>query len=316
MKIGVIGLGYWGKKVAREYRDLMNEGMIDELILHDANNELSRKFRKEECENCRVEDNYKNLMNLDGVHICTPNSTHYDLSMDFLRNDVNVMVEKPMTIRYQRAKKLAYYAYNKDLVLAVGHIFRFNNAVRKVKEMYEDGFLGKPYFARLKWTNIMEPPSERDVVYDLAPHPLDILNFIFSNWPTRVSAIGRAFRREKLEEVAYINAEFNSNFIAHMEVSWLFPKKVRNVSIMFDKRFVSLDAVIQKIKIYNVGKEEWKEIDVEKNNTIRDEAIHFINAIKNKTTPINDGFNASENVKVLESCVKAIRENKIVEIVW
>ncbi len=316
MKIGVVGIGYWGKKVAREYRDLMNDGIIDSLHLYDSELSLAEKFKEEECPNCKIANSVEDLYNVDGVHICTPNSTHYALAFRFLRNGVNVLVEKPMTTSYSEARKLAYYAYNRNLVLAVGHIFRFNNAVKRVKEMYERGELGKIYFARLIWTNLMEPPKERDVVYDLAPHPLDILNYIFTTWPTTVSAMGRAFRRDKFEEVAYINLEFNDDFIAHIEVSWMFPKKVRNVSMMFDNKFVSLDAVIQKIKVYELDKERWVEVPVEVNNTIRDEALHFVNAIDNRVTPINDGFNAAENVKVLEACVKAIREKKIVEIEW
>ena len=317
MRIGVVGIGYWGKKVAREYRGLMNEGKINDLILYDSNKVLAQRFREEECKDCKLADTLEDVYSANGVHICTPNSTHYDLTMKFLRNGVNVLVEKPMTIKYTDAKRLAYYAYNRNLVLAVGHIFRFNRAVREVKRMYDDGYLGNPYFARLIWTNLMESPQERDVVYDLAPHPFDILNYLFSIWPNRISAIGRAFRREKLEEVAYINLEFNGKFIAHVEVSWMFPKKIRNVSIMFDNgKFVSLDAVIQRVKIFDAKKGEWEELNIEANNTIRDEIYHFINAVENRETPINDGFNAAENMKVLEACVRSIREDKVIEIEW
>lgn len=317
MKIGVIGIGYWGSKVAREYMALMRNGNVDEVHIFDEIQENVARM-KEECPECIEHSSFGELLNsdIDGFHVCTPNSTHYDITMELLRSGKNVLIEKPMSLTHKEAKKLAMYAYNNNLVLAVGHIFRFNRAVRKVKEMYERGDLGKIWYAQLTWGNLMPSPPGRDVVYDLAPHPIDILNYITSLWPDTVSATGKAFRREKDEEVAYINMTFNGDFIARAEVSWIYPKKIRNVSIMGEKLFVSLEAVQQKIDVYDVSKDEWNSIPVDANNTIYDEAEHFIRAIQHKDTAINDGFNGSENIKVLEAAVKSIRNGEIVHLEW
>ena len=317
MKIGVIGLGYWGRKVAREYVSLMNEGMLDGVHIYDIVPENLDRF-KDECPECKVERDFDALLksDIDGFHVCTPNSTHYDIAMKLMKAGKNVLLEKPMAMTYRDARKLALFAYNNELVLAVGHIFRFANAVRKVKEMYEKGDIGKLWYAQLRWSNLMPSPRERDVVYDLAPHPIDILNYITSLWPTGVSAVGRAFRRERYEEVAYINMDFNGDFIAKAEVSWIYPEKIRNVSLMGERKFVSLEAVKQEIRVFDMEKEEWSEIPVNSNNTILEEAKHFIRAINNRQTPINDGFNGSENIRVLEAVMESMRERKVVELEW
>jgi len=316
MIIGVIGVGYWGKKVAREYIELMREGIIDKVILCDAV-ESNLDIMKKECEECEYVSNYKQLFDkVDGVHICTPNSTHYQIAKDFLDHKINVLVEKPMTLKFSEARKLAYKAYNKNIVLAVGHIFRFNTAVRKVKELYEKGEFGKLYYAKLQWKTLMDAPPERDIIYDLAPHPFDILNFIVDDWPISVSAIGKAYRRKDYEEVAYINAEYQDSFIANIEVSWIYPEKIRRVEIMASKKFVRLEAVKQEIEIFDIENNKWEKLEITPNNTIRDEVLHFIKAIENRTTPINDGFNAAENVRVLEAAVKSMRDGKAHTLEW
>ncbi len=317
MKIGVIGLGYWGKKVAREYVALMKEGAVDEVHIYDVIEDNVSEFRKE-CPECITHRDLDEVLksDIDGFHVCTPNSTHYEIAMNLMKHGKNVLLEKPMAMAYQEARKLALYAYNNEMVLAVGHIFRFSNAVRKVKKMYEKGEIGRLWYAQLKWSTLMPSPKERDVVYDLAPHPIDILNYITSLWPTSISAIGRAFRRANYEEIAYINMDFNGDFIAKTEVSWLYPGKIRNVSIMGDRKFVSLEAVKQQIKVFDMEKEEWFDIPVEANNTILDEARHFVKAINNRQTPINDGFNGSENIKVLEAAMQSMRENRVIELEW
>ncbi len=316
MRIGVVGLGYWGKKVAREYGDLMKEGIIDELVLCDVLDENINEMKKE-CPECEFSKDYKEIMeNVDGVHICTPNSTHFDIVKDFINAGVNILVEKPMALKFSEARKLAYKAYNRNIVFAVGHIFRFNNAVRKVREMYESGEFGDVYYAKLQWSTLMDSPPGRDVVYDLAPHPFDILNFIIDDWPIKISAIGKAYRRKDYEEVAYINAEFENSLIANVEVSWIYPDKIRRVELMTSTKFVRLEAVRQEIKVYDIQKGTWEDINVKPNNTIRDEISHFVTAIKNRQTPINDGFNAAENVRVLEAAVESIRTGKTISLEW
>lgn len=318
MKIGVIGLGYWGKKVAKEYRTLLEKGIIDELYIYDTIKESIAAF-KEECPECQIAESFDALLSSDieGFHICTPNSTHYDISMKLMENGKNILVEKPMAMTYREARKMALFAYNNNLILAVGHIFRFSNAVRKVKELYEKGEIGKLWYADLRWSSMMPSPRERDVIFDLAPHPIDILNYISSSWPVRVSATGKAFRRDRYEEVAYINMEFEDGMIARIEVSWIYPEKIRNVGLMGDKKFISAEAVKQEIRSFDVNEGKWSKVPVEGNkNTILDEVTHFIMAIENRTTPINDGFNASENIKVLEASVRSMREHQVIELDW
>lgn len=135
---------------------------------------------------------------------------------------------------------LVEIASENGLVLQVGYIFRFANVIRKVKELYEEGFFGDIRYFKLEWTSLITPIKDLDIIWDLLPHPLDIINFITGEWPSRFGVTGRAYRREELNEVAFIQADFNKKFFANIEISWLQPIRRRIMEIVGSKRSVLL----------------------------------------------------------------------------
>ena len=302
MKIGVIGIGRWGTKVAREYITLVNEGVIDSVVLCDVNNSSLKPFADEAIISSQIDEV---LRKVDGIHICTPNSTHYEIAKKALKEEVHVLVEKPMTTNHNQAYELVELAIAKNLILQVGHIYRFANAIRKIKELYESGYFGKVYYFNLTWTHLMPYMDGVDVLWDLLPHPLDILNFITRRWPVEFVGVGRALRRSKLNEVASLQAVFDDEIFASIHLSWLSPIRRRLLEIVGSKRTVLVKCVKQEIRIFE-GDEE-KLLDIEANNTIRDEVLNFIRAIETGKNNFNSSIVGARNVEMIERAISSLR---------
>src|SRR3989344_3940588 len=191
MKIAVVGAGYWGKKHVEELTKL-NEDVI--VVDIDPKN---RKYCKERF-NVKVFDNHKKILkdkDLKAVIICTPNATHYRICRDFLISGKHVLVEKPLATKKEHINALISLAKDNKVSLSVGHLFRFNNSINKVKEMVREGYLGDIYIVKMKWINnefeyqqdFYKRIGDRDVIDDLVLHPFDILNFIFEKNPDEFS---------------------------------------------------------------------------------------------------------------------------------
>lgn len=281
MNVGVIGVGYWGKKIASEYAIMCkNDPDINLLGVCDVFDE-NLVFCKDKYDVSILARNPTEFLensDINAVHICTPSTTHYDICREALNLGKHVTVEKPMTLNSLEAIKLVDLAHEKNLVLSVGHIFRFDAAIEKAKKLIEEGFFGDLYWAKLQWTALMPPMTGRDIITDLAPHPFDILNFLMNDWPTKVTCIAKAHRTGQMEETAHITTEFKNNMMAHIEISWLHPEKVREIQIMGSKGFARIDCSTQKMTAFENGR--FYEIPVERSNTISSELIHFIRCIR------------------------------------
>jgi UDP-N-acetylglucosamine 3-dehydrogenase len=281
MNVGVIGVGYWGKKIASEYALMgKSDPNVNLFGVCDVFNENLVFCKDKYSVPVLASDPTEFLGNsqLNAVHICTPSSTHYDICREALNAGKHVTVEKPMTLNSLEAIKLVDLAHEKNLVLSVGHIFRFDAAIEKAKRLIEEGFFGDLYWTKLQWTALMPPMIGRDIITDLAPHPFDILNFLTNDWPTKITCIGKAHRPGQMEETAHITSEFKNNMIAHIEVSWLHPEKIREVQIMGSKRFAKIDCCTQKITAFE--QDRFFEVPVERSNTISSELSHFIRCIR------------------------------------
>jgi len=299
MNVGVIGIGYWGKKVAREYIDLYKEEVIDSIALCDSDETKVEPF-KEDVKT--YTDTGEFIRDRDAVHICTNNQTHFDIAKAALMNGTNVLVEKPMTMNHDQAYTLVEMASETGLVLQVGHIFRFANVIRKVKELYTEGLFGDIRYCTLEWTSIMPPISGLDIIWDLLPHPLDIIHFVTGEWPSRFEVTGRAYRREKLNEVAVIQADFE-RFFANIVISWLQPIRRRIMEVVGSRRSAAVDCVGQGLEVYEEdGSKE--RIAVFANNTIRDEALNFLTAIETGRNAFNSAIVGARCVEMIERVIE------------
>jgi len=321
INIAVIGAGYWGTKLVNEYLALSKKRHDLKLqAIADKSPESLCSIRERfSLPDSMLKKDYDKILEdpkITGVHIATPNETHYEIAMKAIAAGKNILLEKPMCLTSSDAFRLARQAEKNGAVLLIGHIFRFNNAVNRVKQMVENGEIDKVRCLELRWVSAMSPPHGRDIIFDLAPHPVDILNHIFEEWPTKVYAEGRSYERKKagLEEVAFVTMEFPGDIVASLTLSWVHhgPRE-RTVFIINEKNAIKIEAVEQTITLFEKGAK--KEILVERNNTIESEINHFIDRIKNGVPPINSPLIGVRNVTVLEAMRKSLQEDKVVSVV-
>jgi UDP-N-acetylglucosamine 3-dehydrogenase len=317
MNVAVIGAGYWGKKIVCEYSQLAKSNSKVNL---SAVCDLSKENLQFCNENylipyvCSSLEEVLSNREIDAVNICTPSETHFKISKVALEAGKHVLVEKPMSLTSSEAYELYDLARAKGLVLSVGHIYRFNNAVKKVRRLIKDGFFGDLYYLKLRWTTLCPSPEGRDILTDLAPHPFDIINFLLNDWPSRLSCKAKTYRRKELEEVAYCIAEFDNGVMAHIELSWLLPGKIREVNVMGSERSAKIDCLRQVIEAFENG--DFYDVPVKRNNTIKDELQHFLNCIGNGKSgnPIcnnrNGGLLGANVVRLLEVAKRSVETEK------
>ena len=318
LNVAVIGAGYWGKKIIEEYLELARSGSRVDLSmvcdLEDRNlKHCSEVFHISESRLTRDYGEALSSSDVDAVHICTPNETHHQICKEALNANKHVLLEKPMALHAKNAWELVGIAESKGLILQVGHIFRFNNALRMMRDLLAQDYLGDLYYLKLQWTTLMPSPLNRDIIFDLGPHPVDILNYLLRKWPVRVSCRGMACRRKLLEELAYITLEFEGRLMAHVELSWLQPGKVREVTIVGSERSASVDCLNQSIGVYENGDGDRFNLDVARNNTIFDEVSHFVESIRGNKNSNNLGSVGARTVAILESLKRSLEEGRTVK---
>lgn len=302
MEIGIIGIGRWGKKVIGEYLALANQGIIDSVCVYDSDSTRMAEFKG--MAKVKVCDSLDDMLNqVTGVHICLPNNMHYPVASEALEKGVHVLVEKPFALDTDAAHSLIRLAMEHGLILQTGHIYRFSNAVKKLREMYLQKEFGELHNVNFYWTHLMPYFEGTDIIWDLLPHPVDIFNCITGSWPFEFTGTGKAFRRKSPNEVVSLQSSSGINALLSFHFSWLSPIRRRQMEIIGSKRSALVEMVDQKITLYNLdGTSE--SVAVEQNNTIHDEILNFVDCIK---TGKNLQNNAAVGAKVIEVIEEAIR---------
>lgn len=319
VNLAVIGAGYWGRKVVREYLNLEKEDsdfrLVEVCDLLESNLDYCKK--ELDINPAKLTTDYESVfksLDIDAVHICTPNETHYKFGSQALNEGKNVLLEKPIALSPKDAWDLCRLSESKRLCLQVGHIYRFNNALKKVRDLISEGYFGDLYYFKLQWTTWMPSPLGRDIIFDLGPHPVDILHFLIQKWPKKVNCTANYYRRPSLEEVAYINLDFGHKLMANVELSWLQPGKVREVTIIGSKRAAKVDCLDQTVHTYEDNNGENFSIEIDANNTIFDEVKNFIFSIRDETNHKNPGAVGAGNVVVLDSLKRSLEQEKSVKV--
>jgi len=321
LRIAVIGGGYWGKKVIRETLEISRASGSSQLhSIVDNFPESLAQCQNEFGPGLDYRTDYHSLAtdpSLTGVHICTPNSTHFEVASTFLRQGKHVLVEKPLTLKTEEAYELVRLANENKAVLCVGHIHRFNNGVRELRRILTERVLGDVYYVRLRWTALMNPQLLREVITDLAPHPFDICNYLLDAWPEKLACKGRGYRTKQNEEVAFITADYKGGLIAHVEVSWLDRDKRREVTVVGSKGTASLDCANQTLVLeLSSGRQE---IPVSVSNTLGTEISHFYDCIRNSRNSIpysnhSDGILGARVVSLLEASRESMFQDRTIQV--
>jgi predicted dehydrogenase len=325
IRMAVIGYGYWGPNVVRNFSS--TEG-VEVVSMCDINPDMLSKAKRA-YPHIEVTSDLNSLLSapyIDAVAIVTPVTTHFDLAKKALLNGKHVFVEKPFTQTAAQAEELIELGEKKNLKIMVDHTFLFTGAVRKMKEFIDNGTLGRLYYFDSIRVNLGLFQHDVNVIWDLAPHDLSIMDYLVKEKPTAIVATGEA-HFNGLEDIAYVTVFFLNNMIAHFNVNWLSPVKVRTTLIGGDRRMLvwnDLDSD-EKIKIYDKGVEvtspesiyrllvSYRSGDmfvpkVEQIEALRLESEYFVDCVSNNNTPINDGLAGLRVVKMLEAANKSIKK--------
>ncbi|MCH7562412.1 MAG: Gfo/Idh/MocA family oxidoreductase [Gemmatimonadetes bacterium] len=326
LSVGVIGYGYWGPNLVRNFQesDVSRVTMVSDL------DEARLGLVRTRYPSVQTTLEHRALItsdSVDAVVIATPVHTHFDLAMSALKAGKHAFVEKPLTQTSDQAMELIAEAQARGLVLMVDHTFVYTGAVRKLRELVTSGELGNIYYYDSKRVNLGLFQPDVNVIWDLAVHDLAIMAYVFQQQPIAVSATGISHVRGKPANVAYLSIYFETQMMAHVNVSWLSPVKLRQTLVGGDRKMVVYDDLepSEKIKVYDKGIELTSRESIYETlvgyrtgdmwapkldavEALSREARHFVDCVENGVTPESGGEAGLYVVRILEAATISMEE--------
>ena len=326
LNVAVVGVGYWGPNMIRNF-----------YAHPETNVKLCCDLREERLKNIQssfpavaVTTEYKDILSdnsIDLVVVCTPVFTHYELAKGALSAGKNVLIEKPMTSTSNQAQELLELADRKGLRVFVDHTFLFTGAVRKMKEIIEKGEVGDLFYFDSVRVNLGLFQHDVNVIWDLAPHDISIMQYLLSQKPEFVMATGSDHLNNGLEDVAYLTVYYPDKLIAHIHANWLSPVKIRQTLLAGSKKMVVWDDTepSEKVRIYDKGVEVVQTADqvynmliqyrtgdmycpkLESIEALKAEVGHIVDCIVNNKSSIINGDAGLMVTKILEASDQSIK---------
>jgi predicted dehydrogenase len=325
IKAGVIGYGYWGPVIARNFHGA--DGC--ELVAIADKSPISQERASRAFPGVRITCDANAIItapDIDVVAVITPVWTHFEFAKAALENGKHVFVEKPFTTNTAQAEELIELAARKNLRIMVDHTFLFTGAVRKIRQLIDEGALGKLYYYDSTRVNLGLFQHDVNVIWDLAPHDLSIMDYLMDAEPETVVATGQS-HLNGLEDLAYITVYFKDRMLAHINVNWLSPVKVRTTLLGGEKKMVVWNdlEVDEKVKVYDKGVDiatgqsvydllvSYRSGDmwaprVDQTEALKREVNYFIECVTKNETPFNDGPAGLRVVRLLEAAAQSLKE--------
>ena len=320
VRVALIGCGYWGPNLIRNFNEVDNASMV---ACSDLSAERLARMQKR-YPGVACTQNYEELLrdpNIDAVVIATPVSTHYPIARQALDYGKHVMIEKPLASSSEQALDLIGRAERKRCVLMVDHTFIYTSAVRKIKELIDGGELGDILYFDSVRINLGLFQKDINVIWDLAPHDLSIMDFLLRCNPLAITAVGASHAGNNLANIAYLTLTFPNNLLAHFHVNWLAPVKLRTTLIGGSKKMVVYDdlEITEKIRVYDKGlvvngspEKQYQQLinyrigdvlipKLEATEALRHAAQEFVSAISENRKPLTDGIAGYRVVRLLEA---------------
>jgi predicted dehydrogenase len=328
LRVGVVGCGYWGPNLIRNFNQL---GDCEVTMAADLSVERLEHM-KSLYPHLKTTREYKGLVespDIDIVAVATPPQTHFEIAMDSLEAGKHVFVEKPLATSSSECEALIATAEKKGCVLMVGHTFVYTAAVNKIKEVIDSGELGDIYYINTTRVNLGIFQENINVVWDLAPHDVSILNYILGGGPTEVTGQGHSYIRGDIEDVAFLTFRYPGSILAHVHVSWLDPNKIRRTTVVGSKKMLVYDDVssLEKIRIYDKGVTVQPHYDtfgefqlsyrfgdifipkLDDSEPLKVACQHFIDCIRRGDTPRSSGQDGLDVVRVIEASNESLRNS-------
>lgn len=333
--VGVIGYGYWGPNLVRNFSDSLEAKVVAVADLRpEPLSQITRRYPT-----VKTTNDHRELLtdsSIDLIAIATPVSTHFDLAMQALHAGKHVFVEKPLAATVEHGERLLEEAARCGRLLMVDHTFVYTGAVRKIKELLSSGQLGQLYYYDSVRVNLGLFQRDVNVLWDLAVHDVSIMDYVLDARPCAVSAVGIAHIPGQPKDVAYLTCVFESNLIAHFHVNWLSPVKVRRTLIGGDRQMIVYDDLepSEKVKVYNKGitlnngegkyellvgyraGDMWAP-QLDSREALRVEVSHLLECIAQERQPLTNGETGLRVVRVLEAAMQSLAQRgRPVELCW
>ncbi len=333
IKLGVIGIGGWGKNLLRNFYELPDAevkiacDLVGERLAGAAARYPEVTFSQD----------YREILDsteIEAVVVATPGAAHFKIARECLEAGKDVFIEKPMTLKSRDCRELVELAGKRKRIVMVGHLLLYHPAVRKLKEEVEAGTVGELYYLYSQRLNLGKIRRSEDALWTFAPHDISVALYLIGKDPVSVSARGGSYVQKGVADVAFATIGFSGNTLAHLHVSWLDPHKVRRITLVGSKQMMVFDdmAGSDLIKIYDKGVGENLEYDtygeylhlrygdvripwVKGGEPLKAECSHFVECVRERKTPLTDGKNGLQVVEVLEAAEKSMAEDgKIIRL--
>jgi len=326
LRVGVIGCGYWGPNLVRNFArhpEVKVEAVCDRDLKRAER--TGAEYRVPTV--AASPDALFGAKQLDLIVVATPTATHFELAKAALSAGTHVLVMKPLTSSGEQAEELAHLAGKRGVLLAVDHTFVFTAAVRKMKELATNGALGELYYFDSVRVNLGLFQRDINVIWDLAPHDISILDFLVGGEPEEILAVGVAHGQSPTENIAYITIKYPNSFLAHVHVNWLAPAKVRQLILGGSKKMVVYDDVqpSEKVKVYDKGVSFQNDADPYKalvsyrsgdmvapqldgKEALAVEVDNIVKAVRGKEQLVSDGAAGVRVVHLLEAAQRSIAQ--------
>lgn len=324
-RVGLIGYGYWGPNLARNFYQLPEANLAAIADLDPKRlEEPARLYR------ARTYGDYNELLadpTLEAVAISTPARTHFSIARAALEHGKHVLVEKPLAMSSAEAQQLIALAERQQRVLMVGHTFEHNPAIWKIRELVEQCAIGDVYYAYCNRVNLGRVQRDINALWSIAPHDISILLYVLGAMPLQVSAHGGNYLSEDIQDVVFVTLYFPNKIMAHVHASWLDPSKTRQMTIVGSDKMIVYDDVDAeaKLRIYDKGVykrgSDYGEFQlkihsgdiyipkIDMSEPLRNECVHFLECVRTGTRPRTDGENGLRVIRVLEAAQESLDNN-------
>ena len=328
-RIGVVGCGQWGPNQIRSFFFHPKTEVVRICDKDPARLEANRQLFP----HLDGTPDFKKITrssDIDAVVITTPVAWHVEIAKDALLHGKDVLCEKPLAPTVRECRMLGELAKKNKRILMVGHVFLFNAGILELKKLIHEGEIGRLHYLHAQRTNLGPVRHDVNAVYDLASHDLSIFNFLLGGTPKVLSASGKCYLQKKVEDVAFVSLEYPGNVLAHIHVSWLDPKKVRQITVVGHKKMMTWDdlSLTGPVEIYSKHVEKGpyyrdfgefhllvKEGEVRIPNIrnvepLKQQADHFVECIVHRKKPLADAESAAQVVQTLEEVEKILKKSR------
>ncbi len=327
VEVAVVGIGGWGKNLARNYSQLPEANLryvcdLDQKKLDQA----TRQYP-----GARLTRNFDELLedkDLQAIVIATTAPGHFPLARRALEAGKDVYVEKPLVLDVGHAEQLIRIAEDNKRILMVGHLLEYHPVVNRLKDMIKNGEFGQVYYIYAQRLNLGTVRGDENALWNFAPHDVSVILYMLGQEPTDVSARGQCYLQKDIEDVVFLSLNFANKAMAHVQVSWLDPHKTRKITIVGSRKMAVFDDLeaSEKLRIYDKGAQVSTDYDtfaeyvglrfgdilmpyIKVSEPLQLECKHFIECVKTRKRPVSDGYDGLRVVKVLDAAQRSLKAN-------